>query len=76
MSIDNREKEFADNKRPVTTNKSVIIPLTTAEFMRDYNYWRNRGLREPIIVQFTETGTKWVSNAAYKAAIAGDGNGN
>jgi hypothetical protein len=76
MSIESREKEFADNKRPVTTNKSVIIPLTTAEFMRDLQYWRKRGLHEPIIVQFTETGTKWVSNAAYKAAIAGESGGN
>lgn len=73
MSKENREKQFADNKRP-STNRIVTHTMTIGEFLRDQTYWRKRGLTEPLIIQFSDSldATKYVSNAAYKLAISGD----
>ena len=78
MSKENREKQFADTKRPVTTNRIVTHTMTIGEFLRDQTYWRKRGLTEPLIIQFSDSveTTKYVSNAAYKLAISGDQNQN
>lgn len=75
MSKDTREKQFADTKRPVTTNRIVTLTMTMSEFLRDELYWRKRGINEPLIIQFTDCVPKYVSNAAYKLAIGGDQNG-
>lgn len=74
MSKENREKQFADTKRPVATNRIVTYTMTMGEFLRDQTYWRKRGLTEPLIIQFSDSldATKYVSNAAYKIAISGD----